>query len=270
MKIAVIMSVYKNDKIEYLKECLESLYHQTFKDFDILVQCDGTLPNVITNYLEQSFKDEKIKILNKREENKGLAFSLNELVEIGLKLDYNYFIRMDADDICVSDRIKKQVEFMEKNRDIDVCGGLIEEFNIDTGEKQAVMYPETSDEILNGMQKRNSVAHVTTCMRKNFFEKVGFYDSTKMNEDLDLWIRGFENRCRFYNIQEILVKVRTNNAFFNRRKNIKRAKEVMQLKFKATKIFGFGLKGYIYAIGHFILFMLPGKMKQIIYKNFRR
>ncbi|RXK00111.1 glycosyl transferase [Arcobacter sp. CECT 8986] len=270
MKTAVIMSAYKNDKLEYLKECLESLYNQTFKEFDILVQCDGVLPTELESYLDKEFENQRIKYLNKRDENKGLAFSLNELVEVGLDLGYEYFIRMDADDICVTDRIKKQIELMERNQDIDICGGLIEEFNMDSGEKQIVKYPEKSDEILKGMQKRNSVAHVTTCMRKSFFEKVGLYDSSKMNEDFDLWIRGFEKGCKFYNIQEVLVKVRTNNAFFKRRKNIKRAKEVMQLKLKATRLFGFGVIGYIYAIGHFILFMLPGEVKKIIYKFMRK
>lgn len=269
IKTAVIMSVYKNDKLEYFKESLESLYFQTFKEFDILLQCDGTLPNELESYLDKEYEFGRIKILNKREENKGLAFSLNELVKIGLLLGYEYFIRMDADDICMLNRIKKQIEFMKEHDDIDICGGLIEEFNIDSGEKQLVKYPENSDEILNGMKKRNSVAHVTTCIRKTFFEKVGLYDSSKLNEDLDLWIRGFENKCKFYNIQEILVKVRTNNAFFNRRKNIKRAKEVMQLKLKATKILGFGIIGYIYAIAHFILFMLPGGLKKMMYKYMR-
>lgn len=270
MKAAVIMSVYKNDKIAYLKECLESLYHQTYKKFDILVQCDGALSDELKNYLDKELDDGRIKVLNKREENKGLAFSLNELIEIGLASSYEYFIRMDADDICMTYRIKKQVEFMEQHHNIDICGGLIEEFNMDSGERQLVTYPENNNDILNGMQRRNSVAHVTTCIRKTFFEKVGVYDSSKMNEDLDLWIRGFESKSQFHNIQEVLVKVRTNNAFFNRRKNIKRAKEVMQLKFKATKIFGFGIKGYIYAISHFILFMLPGRVKKMVYKRFRK
>lgn len=269
MKISVIMSVYKNDKLPYLKECLESLYTQTYKEFDILVQCDGVLPVDLENYLEEEFQSNNITLLNKRDINKGLAYSLNQLVQIGLEKGYEYFIRMDADDICIDNRVQKQIEFMETHKDIDICGGLIEEFNMDTLQTQEINYPEKNEDILKGFQKRNSVAHVTTCIRKSFFEKTGFYDPSKKNEDLDLWIRGFEKGCRYYNIQDVLVKVRTNNAFFERRKDIKRAIEVMQLKFKATQTFGFGVKGYIYAIAHFILFMMPGKLKQFVYKYMR-
>jgi len=267
--IVVIMSVYKNDQISELEECLNSLYNQTYKYFDIYIQLDGEVCPDIVNYLTEEMQNSKIKLLNKRMENKGLAYSLNELLSIAFEHNYKYFVRMDADDICVSDKIEKQFNYMERNLDVDICGGFIEEFNVDTGEKQVVRYPEYSEAILQGMQRRNSVAHVTTFMRKSFFEKAGIYNVNKMNEDLDLWIRGFENNCKFYNIQGILVKVRTSNSFFNRRKNIKRAIEVMNLKIKATNLFGFGIRGYVYAIAHFLLFMLPSNIKQFIYKNMR-
>ena len=267
--LVCIMSVYKNDKLEYLKDSLNSLYNQTFKEFDIFIQCDGKLPKELNDFLDGEFSNNNITFLNKREENKGLAYSLNELLEIGLEKGYEYFIRMDADDVSVVDRVQKQYNYMETHKEIDICGGFIEEFNIDTDEKQLVKYPELSNEILMGMKKRNSVAHVTTFIRKDFFFKVGLYDSTKLNEDFDLWLRGLVYGCKFYNIQDILVYVRTNNAFFARRKNIKRAVEVMNLKFEATKKFNFGIVGYIYALSHFMLFMLPSGLKQFIYKNLR-
>ncbi|WP_345993696.1 glycosyltransferase [Sulfurimonas sp. HSL-1716] len=269
MNCVVIMSVYKNDKLKYLKEALESLYAQTIKEFDIFVQCDGKLPDELNDFLKLEYESKKITFLNKRDENKGLAYSLNELLEIVLNKDYEYIARMDADDISVNTRLEKQIEVMKKNIDIDVCGGYIEEFNMDTNQKQLIKYPELNEDILQGMKRRNSMAHVTTLIRRRFFIEVGLYDSTKFNEDMDLWIRGFQNNRKFYNIQETLVKVRTNNAFFNRRRNMQRALEVMKLKFKATRLFGFGYKGYAYAVAHFILFMLPGAIKQFIYRNMR-
>lgn len=269
-KILVIMSVYRNDKLAYLKETLDSLYNQTYSNFDIFIQCDGILPYELENFLDKEYENNKISLLNKRDDNKGLAYSLNELILIGYKNEYEYFVRMDADDISVLNRIEKQFLFMNKNKSIDICGGFIEEFNMDTNEKQIVSYFEENKDILYGMKRRNPIAHVTTFIRKSFFDKVGLYDPLKMNEDLDLWIRGFEKKCQFYNLQKVMVRVRTNNDFFNRRKNIKRAIEVMNLKFKATRLFNFGLKGHIYAVAHFILFMLPGNLKQFIYRKMRK
>jgi GT2 family glycosyltransferase len=268
--IAVIMSVYKNDKLDYLKEALESLYIQSYNKFDIFIQCDGYLPSELLSFLEREFQNRRVFYLNKRDENLGLAYSLNELLIEVLKKDYTYIMRMDADDISVENRVKLQYKFMNEHENINICGGWIEEFNIDTTAKQVVSYPKNSHKILENMKKRNSVAHVTTIFRRNFFEQVGFYDTSKLNEDFDLWIRGFKFGCTFYNIQEVLVKVRTSNDFFNRRKNIKRAIEVMQLKIDVTKTFSLGYLGYIYAIAHFLLFMSPGWVKSVIYKHLRK
>lgn len=263
------MAVYRNDSLGFFEEAMNSLYEQTLGEFDIYIQCDGYVQPDVEKYLDREYQKRKIFSLGKRKENRGFAFSLNEMLEKILKKDYMYIVRMDSDDISVSDRIEKQYFYMEKNIDINVCGGLIKEFNMDTHIKQLINYPENSNEILQGMKKRNSVAHVTTFFRKDFFEKVGLYDTNSLNEDFNLWLRGFENGCNFYNIQDVLVRVRTNDAFFNRRKNIKRAKEVMLLKINATKTFSFGISGYIYAFAHFLLFMSPGFIKQIFYKHLR-
>ncbi|MBU1659123.1 glycosyltransferase [bacterium] len=268
-KIALIMSVYKNDKEKYVKECLESLLFQTCKEFDIFIQFDGRVERGVEAYLDALYKNNTIAFLNKRDENKGLAYSLNALLDVVLAQNYAYIARMDADDICDKHRIQKQYDFMSRHVEVDVCGGFIEEFNMDTNETQVISYPQNHDEILQNFKKRNSMAHVSTFFRSTFFKNAGVYDTSKLNEDFDLWIRGLSAGCRFYNLQEVLVKVRTDNAFFARRKNIKRAKEIMELKFQATKIFSFGISGYLYGLAHFVLFMLPSAFKQFIYKNFR-
>ena len=269
-KIAVIICVYKNDTFEQFNQMFESLEKQTLKNFDIFVQLDGKIKSDLYSYLDNLKNSSKIVYLGKREENKGFAYSLNELVNIVLESgQYKYIVRMDSDDICMIDRIEKQYKFMEKNPQIDVCGGWIEEFNIDDGSSQIIKYPEKNSEIIAHLAKRNPIAHVTTFLRADFFHKVGLYDKSKLNEDLDLWIRALAQGVLFYNIQEVLVKVRTSDDFFSRRKNFKRAVEVMQLKIIATKVFSFGIKGYIYAFLHFILFMSPSWLKSTIYKNLR-
>lgn len=261
------MSVYKNDKLIFLKEALESLYNQTQK-VDIFIQKDGRLPKELESYLDIEFREKRIKYLGKRDKNLGLSTSLNELLQIVLP-KYTYIVRMDADDISVPTRVEKQVAFLEKNRDIQALGGWIEEFNMDTGETQIVKYGEYHDELKRNLMKRNPLAHVTICFRNTFFDTIPSYDTEKLNEDFDLWIRAFKNDVKLHCLQEVLVKVRTSNDFFERRKNVKRAKEVMFLKFDATKTFGFGIKGYIYAAAHFVLFLSPSSIKRYLYKKMR-
>lgn len=261
------MSVYRNDNLVYLQEALDSLYIQTYKA-DIFIQQDGEVPKEIDHFLASELEHDKLVYVGRRDANRGLAYSLNELLK-KVSSEYEYIVRMDADDISLAERIEKQVSFLEKHPSIQAVGGWIEEFNIDTKETQIVRYGETHEELKSNLMKRNPLAHVTVCFRHNFFDTISSYDTTKLNEDFDLWIRAFKKDVKLYNLQEVLVRVRTNNAFFDRRKNIKRAQEVMQLKFDATKTFGFGLKGYLYAIAHFIVFMSPAWLKSYMYKNLR-
>ena len=267
LKIAVIMSIYKNDKLSYVKKALESLYKQTRKT-NIFLQQDGNISKELEEFLDKELVDKRITYLGKRNENIGLAGSLNELLLLVLP-QYEYIIRMDADDISVSKRIEKQVNFLESHKNIKAVGGWIREFNMDTGEEQTVRYGETHEELKDNLMKRNPIAHVTVCFRNSFFDIIPSYDTIKLNEDLDLWFLAFKRDVKLHVLPEVLVKVRTSNAFFARRKNIRRAIEVMSLKFEATRTFGFGVKGYFYAVAHFMLFMSPSWLKRYLYKKMR-
>lgn len=266
---AVIVSVYKNDTLPVVKEMFRSLFEQSRKEFDILVQEDGRVDPELDAYLDALYRQKKIAHLGRRERNMGLAYSLNELVDLALTQDYAFLFRMDADDIAAPKRIEQQLDYLEAHPETDLLGGWIEEFNTDSGARQLITYPEDHDDILNHMVKRNPMAHVTVAFRAGFFRRFGHYDERSRNEDFRLWLEAFDKGARFHNLQEVLVYVRTNNAFYSRRKNRARAIEVMKIKFDATRRFGFGVKGYLYAIAHYLLFMAPGVIKQAVYKYFR-
>lgn len=266
---AVIISVYRGDSLSQLQECMDSIFSQSFKNYHIYVQKDGVVSSDVGEYLDNLKSRGFIHYLGSRQQNRGLAFSLNELLELVLDAKYLYIARMDADDICCSNRLEMQRSFLFNNEEIHVCGGEIEEFNEDSKERVVVSYKACHSDILKELRVRNPVAHVTVMIRRSFFEKVGLYNSERLNEDLDLWIRGFKCGAKFHNLDEVLVKVRTSNAFYTRRANWRRALEVMKLKLHATKTFKFGASGYFFAVAHFFLFMSPGWLKIFLYKRLR-
>jgi len=270
-KSVVIMSVYKNDKLEHVKECLESLYNQTYKDFDIFLQCDGVISQDLFKHLENEFKNRKISYLGVREVNKGLAYSLNELIKIGLEKDYEYFFRMDADDICNLERFERQIDFMENNKNIDICGTYIEEFGDGIKYNKIVKYPLTHEEMFNFFKKRVPMAHPTVCFRKSFFEKAGLYPETNhiSNEDTLMWMKGFKNNCVFANLTYIGVKMRVSNAFFNRRNSYKKVLMDFKNRLEVIKTLEYGIDSYFYAMGITIVNLLPPKIKKYAYKLLR-
>ena len=270
MKSCVLMSVYKNDKLTYVKEALNSLYNQTLKT-DIFIKIDGEVDKKLENFLfEEKYKG-NIKYLDKREENRGLAVSLNELIREGLKRRYEYFFRMDADDISNIDRFKKQIEFMGKNKDIDICGTFIEEFGDGIDYKKIVKYPLTHKEMFDFFKKRVPLAHVSVCFRKSFFAKAGLYPEKGhiTNEDSLMWLQGFKNGCKFANIEYVGVKVRVNKDFFNRRRNLNKVRYDFKNRILINKKLNYGLDSYFYALGMLIINLLPSTLKKIAYKKLR-
>lgn len=113
-KISVIMSVYNG--MPYLKEAVQSILKQTFKDFEFIVVNDASTDDS-WQYLK-GLNDKRIKLII-NEKNLGLATSLNDGIKIAKG---NFIARMDADDVSKPDRLEVQYKFLTKNPEIDLCG----------------------------------------------------------------------------------------------------------------------------------------------------
>lgn len=261
------MSVYARDRKEYLCEAIESVQHE---DVDIFIQLDGKVPQEIVRYLDELFEEKKIVYLGKREQNFGLAYSLNQLIEIVLKRGYTYIARMDADDISTKERFARQLAFMEHNRDIDVCGGYILEKGEEFGYEKIVQYPLFHEEMFRFFSKRVPLAHVTAFFRRSFFEKAGLYPTeSPTNEDTLMWMKGFKQGCRFANIPEVLVEVRVGPGYFGRRGGIVKAWSDFRDRVKVIRTLGYNFSSYIYAFALFIVNISPAPIKKILYKRLR-
>lgn len=127
VKVAVIMSLYRNDNIDYVSEAIDSILNQTYSAYDFYIQYDGPIRDEVDSYLS-SLEDDRIKIY-KRSENKGLAQSLNDLLNIVMPLGYEFIARMDADDICDTCRFERQIEYLQEHPDIECLGTFAVEIN---------------------------------------------------------------------------------------------------------------------------------------------
>ena len=110
--ISVIMSVYNGEA--YLAEAVESVIGQTFANFELIVINDCSSDSTGSILAELSSKDSRIKV-HTNEVNLRLPASLNKAISL---CQGKYVARMDADDICLPDRLEKQYQFMEENPDV--------------------------------------------------------------------------------------------------------------------------------------------------------
>ena len=266
--LAVIMSLYKNDKLEYVKLAMESILGQTYKDFDFYIQFDGIIDVNVEAYL-RGLKDERIKI-SARSENKGLAYSLNELFQILKPKGYEYIARMDADDISMPDRFEKQLAYMDSHPVVEWLGTWAIEINSKGEEYYRKQMPETHKECNKMFRKRDCMIHPTVMFRRSYIEKAGFYAlDTYFGEDTMMWAQGFKAGCVFANVPEYLLQFRLDDNFFERRRGWKHAKGIFTLRHRVNKMLHYGIVADFWAFAYATAKMMPKFILNIIYKTAR-
>lgn len=207
--ISVIMSTYKEDE-KLLRESIESILNQTYKDFEYIIILDYPDNDVHKSVIEEyALKDDRIHFYI-NEKNMGLTDSLNR----GLSLCHGeYIARMDADDISLPDRLERQMKYLEKNH-YDLIGGITEMIN----ENGTLLYsiksvPTDPKKINKALRYSQCIAHPTWLGRKEVFEKNAGYRHMPLCEDYDFTLRAVLNGFVISNLNEAVLKYRmTSNS----------------------------------------------------------
>ena len=112
--ISIVMPTYNREKT--IKESVDSLLNQTYKDIEIIIVDDGSTDN--TEKIIQEYQDKRIKYI-KLEGNKGACYARN----VGIKNSNGDYVAFhDSDDICVQNKIELQFNNIIKNKsDFDFC-----------------------------------------------------------------------------------------------------------------------------------------------------
>lgn len=208
-RISVIFPVYNGEK--YIQESLESILNQTYKNFEILCIYDnGTIDNTPKILQQMASGDERVRIVNLKEK-RGLVQALNYGISIA---SGEYIARADSDDICMSTRFEEQVNYLEKNFDIDIVGtyinviGEIDKINTNNIKESFNRKLNVRDNEKDVLDK-TIIAHPTVMMKKSIFSKLkGYNESFREAEDFELWLRAVENGFKIGNIDKELVNYR--------------------------------------------------------------
>ena len=197
--ITVLMSAYNAEK--YLREAIESILNQTFKDFEFIIINDCSTDKTKKIIEEYANKDARIKLINNAT-NLGLTKSLN----IGLEeARGEYVARLDADDVSLSERLEKQLEFMNKNRDITLTGAWAEIID-EEGKAKGFIKGETDETALY--------------FKDSIVAAGGYNEKYVYAQDYELYSRLLTNN-RIANQSEVLIKLRTHNGSITRNEKIK-------------------------------------------------
>ncbi len=201
-KISVVMASHNGER--FIKQAIDSILWQSFNDFEFLIVDDGSTDLTAIILQEYKERDKRIKIIT-NSQCLGLTKSLNRALR---QAQGEYIARMDDDDICIKNRFEKQIDFMDKNPEVVLCGTLgfiIDEKGEIIGEKNlALSYKDIKKKLLFN----NQFIHSSLMMRKEVLNKEGFYDERfKKAQDYELVLR-FARKYQVVNLPERLIKWR--------------------------------------------------------------
>jgi len=196
------MSVYNG--AEFLPKSIKSVLGQSLSNFEFIIIDDCSTDNslkIIKNYKR---KDKRIKIISNKL-NLGLTKSLNE----GLKIAVGkYIARIDADDYCREDRLRKQSDFLEKNKDVFLVASWVSIINKNGDVLRVKKVPTTPRAIKKKLEKNNCLFHSSIMFRgKPCFS---YRNKFVYAQDYDLYLNLLTKSKKIVVIPEPLISYRIN------------------------------------------------------------
>lgn len=181
--ISLIMSVYNGE--DYLEEAIDSVLNQSFADFELIVindcSTDGTA-DILSKYEAQ---DARVKV-HPNEVNLRLPSSLNKALSFARG---KYVARMDADDICLPDRLQKQFDFMEKNPDVALSSCRFMTLKKGVISSGGCGGRNDSDSMKALLLVTNPILHPGIIARTEVIRGLGYDKTFTCTEDMELWTR---------------------------------------------------------------------------------
>ncbi|WP_267472723.1 glycosyltransferase [Proteus sp. G2662] len=263
------MSIYSLDKTDFIKRSIDSMLDQTVNNIYIYIAVDGIVSSQIITLLSAYEKNHNIKIFYFNE-NKGLAFRLNQLIDIAIKERFDFIARMDADDICRKDRIEKQINYLIRNDNISIVGSNVIE--IDNNENHICEKIMDTDPFLitKNIIKKCPLNHPSVMFRSSVFENgLRYNNKLKNTQDYYLWVDAIKNGFNISNINESLIYFRVDENFFSRRGLKKAINDVKCRIYAMNELKKHTIKNYVFIAFLFIFRLSPKIIKKFGYKNFR-
>ncbi len=211
--VSVIINCHNGER--YLKECIESVLNQSYKNWELIFfdNCSNDSSKKIFNeYLNNNnfYYKKSDKILNLYDaRNKALNF-----------VQGKYVCYLDCDDTWSDDKLEKQVNFLEKNKNFELVYSNF--FTINENKNfTSIRFKNTLPEgfILQNLLKEYSIGILTVCFRSEILKNYFFNEKYNIIGDFDLIIR-MSKQHKIGCIQEPLAFYRIHENNFSHKINL--------------------------------------------------
>jgi glycosyltransferase involved in cell wall biosynthesis len=213
--VSVIIPVYNGAR--HLRDCLESVFAQTYRPFEVIVVDDGSTDESAA--IAQSFPE----LIYIHQENQGVAAARNNALEAARG---EFFAFLDQDDIWKPEKLRLQVEYLQSHPDLGYTLTL-QQYFLDEGETLPAWF----------RKELFATVHTgwvlgTLVVRRTTFEEVGdFVTGYVAASDSDWFFRAKAKEIPMEVVPELLLLKRIHDA-----NESGKAKEVLSELLKVVKI----------------------------------
>lgn len=229
--VSVIMPVYNAGV--YLEEAIASILNQSYQNFEFIIINDGSKDDSVE--IIKRFGDARIRFVNEKE-NKGYTYRLNQSITLSKG---EFIARMDADDFSLKERFARQVEFLQHNRSVMVCGTAIEIIgNTDYYINWVTDFD--SEDLRISLLFQNGICHPSIMMRnpKHFQTGALYNHEYEPAEDYECWVR-LSRKWQIANLPDVLMKYRAYEGQVSQQRNA--LQETQKLKIIKAQLADLGL-----------------------------
>lgn len=194
---------------KFLHEAVESVLAQTFTDFELLAIDDGSTDETAAILKDFAAKDSRVRYIQRP--NGGISKALNHGIDLATAA---LIARMDADDICLPERLARQHGFLHQHADYCLVASrcvFIDDAGRERGDNLRDNF-HTESFPFGFWQRLPWFVHPSVMMRASVLRQAGKYsEAVDKAEDLDLWLRMLR-LGKAEVLPEILLKFRTYHS----------------------------------------------------------
>ena len=258
-KVSVIMGVYNCS--DTLQEALNSLYAQTFQDFEIILCDDGSIDNTLEVAIENKKYHSNI-VLIKNSINLGLNQTLNNCLALAKG---EFIARMDGDDVSLPNRFEKEVLFLESHPEYAIVSSPMEYFDnngvfrVGTGKGEV-----RKKDFLIG----SPICHAPCMVRREAYEKVGGYTVSKnllRVEDYHLWFKMYAAGFKAYMLSEPYYRMRDDREATTRRRWTGRINQFRLMR-SGFKMIGLPWYFQFFSLRPLLVGLLPKNLYHLLHR----
>ncbi len=226
--VSVVMPVYNGER--YLKEAIESILNQTYKNFEFIIVDDKSTDGSRGVLKEYARKDKRIKLVFNKE-NKGQS----KTVKKGIRISQGeFFLKLDQDDVASQNRIKETVNFLLDHKEYVLVGGGLKIIDEESNVVGCRDYPTTNSEIKKHLFFKSPFAYPAVTIRAKFLKSIKYPDMFQFADDYYMWSK-LLSLGKGYNLPDYLTYYRINRQQVKNKSLKAQLKETIEVQKRIFK-----------------------------------